>query len=314
MLGPYRSALGVPMSTGTRSGTLGQTSLGPMDYPTMLPAQALVDDGLLPVTALESHMVLGIWGAGVVFDEYTGDASPAVFIQSVLPDIVEVNDAPPQVADAVRGYLNELFRGEVESGTALVLLPTAQSLTAVSCSGNDGTLGARVTDRNGNEAFLTAGHVAPYAHLAVHDDTMALVGHVSETRSPDNGQPGDDCVDVAVISRHSAYPSTAGPAHATTAIAPTKRMDVTALTSNSTTTASWLKAVSANWVGPDPACGDWADVAVTRHAISIGGDSGSLVIAGTDGPVGHVVGGDPSSYTLVQDLSFQLKSTGATLR
>jgi hypothetical protein len=53
---------------------------------------------------------------------------------------------------------------------------------------------------------------------------------------------------------------------------------------------------------------------ITMQAISAPGDSRAAVVNAAGEVIGHVVGGATGVYSVIHDIDYQLKATGATLR
>ncbi|MGO9355402.1 MAG: hypothetical protein ACLP3C_32915 [Mycobacterium sp.] len=75
---------------------------------------------------------------------------------------------------------------------------------------------------------------------------------------------------------------------------------------------SELSTVAMTFAGPCSA--NWGEAMLTAYAISAPGDSGAQVLNASGEVVGQVVGGYPGVYSVVQDIDYVLKATGAVLR
>jgi hypothetical protein len=191
-------------------------------------------------------------------------------------------------------------------------LPLGGPGAAVDAGALLGTLGARISTAAGDEGLLTAGHVAPNTGVPTYDG-RDLVGWVEDTSDPLTAGAGQAVADVAVLKKHAGY-ADAGLVHGVVGDAMI-RTDLVAQGAVTSGQKSWVKGISNEWAGEDPAHADWANVYVTRQAISDAGDSGAPVfIDGTNDLAGSVVAGYPSSHTLVQKLQFQLDAFSAKLR
>jgi hypothetical protein len=200
----------------------------------------------------------------------------------------------------------------VESLVRVVGLPPARPFagTGERCYGPStwGTLGARVTAKSGADGVLVAGHVAEATGKQVDDNARSLLGTVAECVHPGQVAPQVSSGDVAVVELHAPV---GGVAHGTVVASAASRDDLEIHGAKTGVTRSWVRGLSKFWAGPDPASGDWASVVVMRDGTTADGDSGALVLRdGTLDPVGHVVGGVPGVYTLVQELDEQLKWLG----
>lgn len=220
----------------------------------------------------------------------------------------ELGDIPLSISINQRG-------GENEARVRVVGLPGAQPLanTGDRCDTPTswGTLGARVTAKSGVDGVLIAGHVANATSASVSDQSGGVLGTVAECVHPGQVSPQTPSGDVAVIEL-SAGAVVGGVAHATTAATVLPRDDVEIHGASTGVTRTWIRGIATFWAGPDPGSGDWGSVLVTRDGTTGPGDSGALVLRdGTLDPVGHVVGGVPGVYTLIQELDDQLLWVGA---
>lgn len=68
------------------------------------------------------------------------------------------------------------------------------------------------------------------------------------------------------------------------------------------------------FAGPNPAGGDFGEATLTAYAISAPGDSGAPAYNQRGELVGHVVAGNPGIYSLIQDVTYQLRAFNSTLR
>ncbi len=201
-----------------------------------------------------------------------------------------------------------------EAWVRMVGLPRARALAAVGdpCDtpASRGTLGARVTTRSGRDGVLIAGHVADSVGVAVTDHGGNRLGTVVECLHPGQSPPQTASGDVAVVELDRRV-AVGGLAHGRAPATVLPRDDLEIHGAATGVTRTWVRGISTFWAGPDPASGDWASVLVTRDGTTAQGDSGALVLRdGTLEPVGHVVGGVPGVYTLIQELDDQLLWAG----
>lgn len=205
----------------------------------------------------------------------------------------------------------------------VISMPRAEAMANVGdCCDSptaSGTLGARVTASSGADAVLISGHAADSKGEAINDDTGSRLGAVGYCIHPCSTQhapkPQEAVLDVAVLELDRGV-DIGGPVHATTpaVVLPRHDVDVYGAVTTPRPVSTWVRGFSSFWMGPDPACGDWADVWVTGDSVSKYGDSGALTTrAGTLEPVGHIVGGAPGAYSLIQDLRSQLAGCGGLL-
>lgn len=199
-------------------------------------------------------------------------------------------------------------------------LPQVALGTAAHCGGplGPGTFGVHV-DRSGTKGVLTAGHVCPLLKgqpVRAYEPSGVEVGIVTQRmcyQYDTNGNKipaGTDVADVAFIQLSDQ----SEPAHSLTA-APAKEWDVvTAHGSVTSGLSSHLQAVGCSMASVSPDCGNWGEAMLTQHAISAGGDSGAAVLNRSGQVVGQVVAGYPGVYTVIQDIEYLLRATGAVLR
>lgn len=216
-----------------------------------------------------------------------------------------------------RGFRSRLeFAGQVVVLTLPCPLAQIAPGEAAHCSGpaGPGTFGARIRS-NGVDGFLTAGHAAPNAvPAAVYDSHSSLVGKITQRMCCDFDSaglpvaPNSDVPDVAVIELSVPDPvaSTANQGVATI------RDTVTADGAVTSGQQSELSTVAMAFAGPGSA--NWGEAMLTAYAISAPGDSGAQVLNASGEVVGQVVGGYPGVYSVVQDIDYLLKATGAVLR
>ena len=184
------------------------------------------------------------------------------------------------------------------------------------CSGpsGPGTFGAPVHVA-GVDSFLTAGHVAPVGvGTPVYDRHSNLVGKISQRMSCDfDGSgcaviPNSDVPDVAVIALSVPDSTTSVTSQGVARI----RDVVTAHGAVTSGQRAELSTVATAFAGPGAA--NWGEAMLTAYPISAPGDSGAQVVNDAGEVVGQVVGGYPGVYSVVQDIDYLLKATGAALR
>jgi hypothetical protein len=220
---------------------------------------------------------------------------------------VELGDFPMRLAIGRHGEAGE-------APIRIVGLPAAELLAGTGDRCDTpiewGTLGARVTTKSGTEGVLIAGHVAGTNGTIVSDQAGRVLGAITVCVYPGQAPPQQASGDVAVVELEAGI-LFGGIAHATTPATVLPRDDLEIHGAATGTTRTWILGVSTFWTGPDPTTGDWASVLITKDGTTGPGDSGALVVRqGTIDPVGHVVGGKPGVYTLIQELDDQLVWAG----
>jgi hypothetical protein len=208
------------------------------------------------------------------------------------------------------------FAGQVVVYALPRPLALAASGDSVHCSGpsGPGTFGAAV-QLSGVDSYLTAGHVAPVGvGTPVYDQRSNFVGKISQRMCcnfDSSGRavvPNSDAPDVAVIALSVPDPSTSVTSQGVARI----RDVVTAHGAVTSGQRAELSTVATTFAGPGAA--NWGEAMLTAYAISSPGDSGARVVNGAGEVVGQVVGGYPGVYSVVQDIDYLLKATGAVLR
>jgi hypothetical protein len=146
----------------------------------------------------------------------------------------------------------------------------------------------------------------------VRDENGALIGSVTMSSDPASVTPQTPVVDMAFVALDPGVTGSGGIAHGTGVHAARPRDDLDIFGAKTGHTSTWVRAAALTFAGPDPLSGDWGFVLITRDGVTAQGDSGAVALfSGTDEVVGHVVGGSPGVYTLVQELDYQLGLSGA---
>jgi hypothetical protein len=198
------------------------------------------------------------------------------------------------------------------NGTPVVIirLRPAQRFAALGdgCQGPvmSGTIGARVITSSGSLGVLTAGHVGGSTGAVMTDAGGNRLGHIVDCLDTTMAAPNVISPDVAVIELSPGVVC-GGVPHSSVSATARLRDDIQLHGAVSGVTQDWVNGVSVTWAGPDPASGDWGVVLLTRAGTTDLGDSGGPVLkVGTTQLVGHIVGGDPGQYSLVQEIDYQL--------
>lgn len=242
-----------------------------------------------------------VLGVGVAFDE-EDQLLPTVFIEQESSEWANLERRPLTLSIGDRNVTED-------SPVSFVGLPRARIAAGPGerCTGIlNGTFGARVTDASGDPGLLTAGHVVAATGQDVYDSSGAKVGVVTECRDTAQLPPLVPGPDVALVKLDPGVTPSGSP-HASQAGTAQPRSDLRVEGAVSGTSTTWVRGISMWWAGPDPTTGDWGYVLITRDGVTDGGDSGGPVfLDGTDELVGHVVGGSPGVYSLVQEVDYQL--------
>ncbi|MGW4652054.1 trypsin-like peptidase domain-containing protein [Kitasatospora sp. NPDC004289] len=184
------------------------------------------------------------------------------------------------------------------------------------CGEGPGTFGVRVTTPQGTRGLLTAGHAAPTAGVAAYDTNAQRLGSVGATKHCAIVLARQETADVALIELDAATPDTQRATPPISVIGTGHKWDqVTAF--GAVTSGQWAALLTAGhpFAGPDgPGGGDWGQTMMTAYAISAPGDSGAPVYNQQNELIGHVVGGYPGVYSVIQDANYQLTEVGASPR
>jgi hypothetical protein len=265
----------------------------------------------------------GVYGAGV------GRAG-VVVAPLVLCDLSLAPPEPRFLIDSPAAFavISELTVGDVPSGTLVLGVraprPGAGPADGVVCRVGsvkigDGTLGA-IVSAAGTDAILTAGHVGSSMGATAASGANP-VGTISFTVSPMSQPPKVPSADVAVItigpralSAQRLTIAVSGAAIRVSGAAIAGPGDSVELYSPRGVQRDTLFGFSS-WVWSPQLPGTWADVYLTDHSISVGGDSGApVLLQGTDELIGHVVGESANVTTFIQAIDCQLQAASCTLR
>jgi len=77
---------------------------------------------------------------------------------------------------------------------------------------------------------------------------------------------------------------------------------------------SRLQTVGTTFARLNPRVGNWDEAMITVQAISAPGESGAAVVNAAGEVIDHVVSGATGVYSVIHDIDYQPKATGATLR
>lgn len=246
----------------------------------------------------------GILGAGAWLR--SGEPVAALFVHPIL-----YRGQPRRLHDSPLGRtLEEMLR--VDLPEPLIVVPLIPPIpfrkrvpgTGLLVGDRHGTAG-NYAEWNGQQGFLTAGHVAPMLHAPVRDRGGNRLGLVAETLHRHNTPPAPGCPDVAFIKTPSIPPSVRPAA----VRAPIEGEGLRLIGQKGPAT-TWVQGIAQvlRVRRTEPA---WGEVILTGDPVAVPGDSGGAVYGTDVALVGHIVGGAPGAYSVVQDIQYQLNALGA---
>lgn len=174
-----------------------------------------------------------------------------------------------------------------------------------------GTLGCRVTSREGKPSILTAGHV-PTGQGAIVRASSSAKGIVTYCSDPARVPFSAAVADVAVITppdRGTLRPGGLQVGAIAQAHAGDRLASYGAVSGPQTMECAGV--IDPLYI-PSMA-GRWASVYMTTAGQTKPGDSGGMVLSPTGDLIGHVVGGSASFTSWIQDADYQLTQAGAQL-
>jgi hypothetical protein len=175
-----------------------------------------------------------------------------------------------------------------------------------------GTLGARVETADGDDAILTAGHVA--ATGTTVDDEDGDPGDVVFSVDPGQVPAHTVTADVAVITADCWASHSSSVVNVAGTVELKGGQDVTMHGDVSGTQTGTVMGRSPFIYVPTMS-GQWLDCYFTTAGISADGDSGAPVLAdGTDDLIGHLVGASGAATSYVEAIDAQLRAAGVTLK
>lgn len=252
----------------------------------------------------------GVLGVGAWFSDERG-LVPAVFVSEGVVAEAET----PLSSSALPQLLGTDDRHLLEWAVAIPLPPAelhsaADPLTPagseITVGSHLATAGITVTDlTSGTAGFLTAGHAARASGLVARDSTGSTIGRVTRTSAEPPLWQTHPGADVALIQPFTP----AQPAAPTPIRASIPPEDVVFRSARGPLPTSLIGAVPSLWF--NAAHPPWSQVALTAQAVSRRGDSGGPVYTEDGHVIGHIVGGHPAAYSVIQDIEFQLGAIGA---
>lgn len=261
----------------------------------------------------------GLLGTGVTRRTETGEHTSVVFVRIGHP-AMEIS-AGPEGPPNLRDHWRLLTNIGIEPGATLLIglpEPIAQVGPAdpAFCNAPPGTFGARVQATNGGRGLLTAGHVAPATKSGAYTSANSRVGTVVASLNIATLPPGQPGFDIALIELATSALDT-GPIQPSSLVPRPGQIgdNVAGYGRFSMGAQSRLVTAGAPFAGPNWAAGSWANASITVGHISTGGDSGGMVLDSSTGRlIGHIVGGYPGVYSIIQDAQAQLQALGSALR
>lgn len=256
-----------------------------------------------------------ISGHGLWRDE-SGDLVPAIFVES--PDSQQSESAFQDSSLAAYAV-----GADAPSNLKVVALPAVEPQsggpTAVNSSlrfgVRTGRLGLPITTRRGVPGFTTAGHNAKATPIVVQDTAGSIVGEIRDAQfiRPSATGATEPLADIAVIevdlSGQNARAVLMEKEWVVASVVPGAAVEFLV---EGVRRRAFIRGSSSEYVltrGEPP----WGSVLIC-DAISSAGDSGGVVTDEGGRAVGHVVGGFPGSYTVIQDIRYALDYIGATIR
>jgi hypothetical protein len=257
----------------------------------------------------------GVFGAGLFRNGLELTFVPALFVMPELlgrggSESVEVIDATKNAPELA--FLAPL--GLMPPGDGVVVaLPVPRELgIRVTCDFY-GTIGTPVWLEDDRKAILTAGHVAKTvgAIARVEDHPIGPVvysNHRGLHKSPEAS------ADVGVIALNDDALDIVGKLDLKHVGSAAKLDRVRAFNYSGTGSKGEVVRSIHETFAVDEKTGEWEDVAVVDLAISVDGDSGSVVVDSHGALVGQIVGGHPPTYSLVQNIDLLLKDSRTRVR
>lgn len=254
-----------------------------------------------PHTAPNGVYGVGVWHVGSTL-------AAAIFVQPGL--------APPETAPLSSSQARFLFPEpdrEFLNEIVAVPLPPPVEFSAPTGPGSSITIGTRhatagaFVRRNGTFGILTAGHAAPNVGVLARTETGDAIGKVEASLCRSTTSTLSPTADVAFIGMTNRRSPKPGPG--IKAMAP---RDAVTVWGQRGPVSTWVQGMMKEMVvTPDTA--SWGEVTLTGTAVASEGDSGGPVETGDGLLVGHVVGGTPRAYSVIQDIEYQLNAIQATL-
>lgn len=292
--------------------------------------QALAPSGGGPVSFGAYDPLLGrLLGVQVAAIQVAGSApvvAPTVFVEARAPvfrllgphgsTFGSSDNLDPLIEEVQQSIIDQTSIYHLAVAFLPAPLPEVAPGEAANCPVTPGTFGSKITTAGGGLGITTAGHVGAKG-ATVYDATATMIGTVTECFDFNNPQAAGapDTADIAAIDYYAGVTEGAGPVASTGPPVAAQIWDT--LTSYGAVSSGLSAAVlsaGAPFASPNPAGANWGQAILTAYAISARGDSGAPVYNQHSQLVGHVVGGYPGVYSVVQDASYQLGAVAAQAR
>lgn len=194
-------------------------------------------------------------------------------------------------------------------------LPELAPGEAANCPVTPGTFGSKIKTASGGLGITTAGHVGSTVGATVYDATGTAIGSVTASVDFNSAPAGTDTADIATVDYYKGVAEGAGPVPSPGQPVAAHIWDtLTAYGAMSWNVSAAVLSVGAAFASPNPSGANWGNAILTAYAISAQGDSGAPVYNQHSQLVGHVVGGYPGVYSVIQDASYQLSAVTAQVR
>ncbi|MEU4767075.1 hypothetical protein AB0H12_27850 [Actinosynnema sp. NPDC023794] len=242
---------------------------------------------------------------------YLAGTTPYEYISPASGEASRLELAFRQAREGIASYVGDW----AESVTILAIKspkPLCGPGGGVRCAGNSATLGARISMKDFPRSITTAGH-ATVKNEPAYDDHRNLIGFVRATIDPlhDGLRQSDKATaDIAVIDLLESIADDEFVIPRCEGVAAVKRRHEVLVSHGANTQGRWGAVEFFGAKVSLPGYGTWAEATTVMPSISRDGDSGAMVYNELDELVGHIVSGDPLTYSVVQDAEFQFKALG----
>jgi len=256
----------------------------------------------------------GLYGVGLYRSHSRGRFHAAAF---VMPELVNLPPtrglrvASSPIMPIVR-FFEASAAGPPPDGLIVVLPPPVNQAAVVQGPIEWGTLGVPVWLGDGRAGILTAGHVAPTVGFVVSINGVRG-GTVVFASSRAGHATAEAVADVAAIvlddkgSNTYGLPPLLGLGNAVE-LATVRALNTSGTGSAGETVRALLPRFAVD------AQGAWAESVIVDAAISIAGDSGSMVVDSEMRILGQIVGGHEGAYSIFQDIDLLLAVSGTKAR
>lgn len=275
----------------------------------MLTADTALDD-LEYVIYSGDTPPLGLYGFGL-FHLRAGDLLPAAVVmpELVFGEPVQEVTVSPLLESPAASFVQEVF-GAAPDGAVVVTIPPPRDSQVAVVGTTTGTLGVPVTLADGRSGALTAGHVAPTEDMTV-DVGPGLEGNVAYTNYRQLHAHPTATADVAAIALRDDWRDHVPQSHLP-GLAEIHELDKLRALNRSGTGSGGERVILIHDRLAVDKHGAWAEIALVDPTISIGGDSGAVVVNEAGLVVGQIVGGHPPAFSVVQEIDLLLSDSQTT--